>query len=90
MSHRFRGSISSSQKSAKAGWIFSRAEKLLLSATVTTSEMPGGMKPLNHGNSVQQFIEISNKKYHASIGKQFSTFTPLRNTAASARMKERP
>ena len=47
---------------AKAGWIFSRAEGLLLAATATTSEMPGGMKRLTHEISILQFAEISNRK----------------------------
>jgi hypothetical protein len=42
------------QRIAEAEWIFSRAEGLLLAATATTSEMPGGMERLTHTDEYTQ------------------------------------
>jgi hypothetical protein len=42
-----------------AVWIFSRRKRLLLAATGTTSEMPGGMKRLIHELSINKFAEKS-------------------------------
>jgi hypothetical protein len=39
---------------AEAEWIFSRGERLLLAATGTTSEMPGGILRLVHGSKYKQ------------------------------------
>jgi hypothetical protein len=49
-----RDTNSYSQRIAEAEWIFSRAEGLLLAATATTSEMPGGMERLIHRNDYIQ------------------------------------
>jgi hypothetical protein len=39
---------------AETKWIFSRGGRLLLAATETTSEMPGGMVRLTHRNEYKQ------------------------------------
>jgi hypothetical protein len=44
----YKGTSSYRQRIANAEWIFSRKEGLLLAATDTTGEMPGGMERLTH------------------------------------------
>jgi hypothetical protein len=60
-----RDKNSYAQRIAVAEWIFSRAEGLLLAATATTIEMPGGMVRLIHKNEYTQvcgYVQYGDRK----------------------------